>query len=112
MVVWAVIPCCTAATTDYAGLLVVRLSLGFCEAAYFPGCLYLLSARYTRKELVKRTELLYSGLLLSGAFSGSMSAGIINGRNGARGIAAWRWLFIIEGSGLVSVALIPFFYCF
>ncbi|KAE8422772.1 major facilitator superfamily domain-containing protein [Aspergillus pseudocaelatus] len=100
MVVWSVISCCTAATTDYAGLLVVRLSLGFSEAAHFPGCLYLLSARYTRKELVKQTELLYSGSLLSGAFSGSMSAGIINGRNGARGIAAWRWLFIIEGSGL------------
>jgi len=57
----------------------------------------LLSAWYTRKELGKRTALLYSGSLLSGAFSGLIAAGITNGLAGAQGIAAWRWLFIIEG---------------
>ncbi|KAE8330335.1 MFS general substrate transporter [Aspergillus sergii] len=109
MVVWGVISCCTAATTNYTGLLVARFFLGFSEAAYFPGCLYLLSAWYTRKELVKRTALLYSGSLLSGAFSGLISAGITNGLNGARGISAWRWLFIVEGAVTVFVALIAFF---
>ncbi|KAK4926360.1 hypothetical protein LTR66_016354, partial [Elasticomyces elasticus] len=64
---------------------------------YQPGCLYLLSAWYTRKELVKRTAFLYSGSLISGAFSGLIAAGITNGLSGARGISAWRWLFIIEG---------------
>ncbi|RAL01117.1 MFS general substrate transporter [Aspergillus ibericus CBS 121593] len=109
MVVWGVISCCTAATKDFAGLVVVRFFLGFVEAAYFPGCLYLLSAWYTRKELVKRTALLYAGSLISGAFSGLISAGITSGLNGARGIAAWRWLFIIEGSLTIFAALIAFF---
>ncbi|CRG85121.1 putative transporter C11D3,18C [Talaromyces islandicus] len=76
---------------------------------YQPGCLYLLSAWYTRKELVKRTALLYAGSLISGAFSGLISAGITSGLNGARGIAAWRWLFIIEGALTIFVALIAFF---
>ncbi|KAJ5919165.1 hypothetical protein N7466_010108 [Penicillium verhagenii] len=109
MVVWGVISCCTAVTKDFGGLLAVRFFLGFIEAAYFPGCLYLLSAWYTRKELVKRTALLYAGSLISGAFSGLISAGITSGLNGARGIAAWRWLFIIEGSLTIFVALIAFF---
>ncbi|KAJ5729718.1 uncharacterized protein N7483_004226 [Penicillium malachiteum] len=109
MVVWGVISCCTAVTKDFGGLLAVRFFLGFIEAAYFPGCLYLLSAWYTRKELVKRTALLYAGSLISGAFSGLISAGITSGLNGARGIAAWRWLFIIEGSLTIFAALVAFF---
>ncbi|KAJ6079707.1 MFS general substrate transporter [Penicillium canescens] len=98
MLAWGVISTCTAATQSYGGLLACRFILGFVEAAYFPGCLYLLSAWYTRKELVKRTALLYSGSLISGAFSGLIAAGITNGLSGARGIAAWRWLFIMEGA--------------
>lgn len=72
-----------------------------------PGCLYLLTAWYTRKEVGKRTALLYCGSLISGAFSGLIAAGITSGMAGARGIAAWRWLFIIEGALTVSYKNIP-----
>ncbi|KAJ1716365.1 major facilitator superfamily domain-containing protein [Aspergillus flavus] len=106
MVVWGIISCLTAVTKDFGGLLAVRFFLGIVEAAYSPGCLYFLSAWYTRKELVERTALLYVGSLISGAFSGLISAGITSGLNGARGIAAWRWLFIIEGSLTVYIAII------
>ena len=34
---------------------------------------------------------------MSGAFSGLIAAGILNGLENARGISAWRWLFILEG---------------
>ncbi|RAL59817.1 hypothetical protein DID88_000446 [Monilinia fructigena] len=61
------------------------------------------------KELVKRTALFYSGSLLSGAFSGLISAGITNGLNGAKGLSAWRWLFIVEGAITVFIALFGFF---
>lgn len=52
--------------------------------------------------MVKRTALLYSGSIISGAFSGLIAAGVINNLNGARGLMAWRWLFIIEGAITVS----------
>jgi len=52
-----------------------------------------------------RTAILYSGALISGAFSGLLTAGITDGMDGARGIRAWRWLFIIEGSITVVIAL-------
>lgn len=45
--------------------------------------------RYTRKELGFRTALLYSGSLISGAFSGLLTAGITDGMDGVRGILAW-----------------------
>lgn len=66
-----------------------RLILGIVEAAYFPGCLFFLSMWYTRKELGFRTAMLYSGSLISGAFSGLISAGITDGMDGKRGLLAW-----------------------
>ncbi|EHK48771.1 hypothetical protein TRIATDRAFT_83645 [Trichoderma atroviride IMI 206040] len=109
MVAWGIVSTATAATTTFGGLLVCRLLLGIIEAAYFPGCLYLLSCWYTRKELVKRTALLYSGSIISGAFSGLFAAGITQNLDGARGLSAWRWLFIIEGCMTITVAIIACF---
>jgi len=56
-----------------------------------------------------RTALLYSGALISGAFSGLIAAGITSNLNGARGLLAWRWLFIIEGSVTVLFAAAALF---
>lgn len=36
-----------------------------------------------------RTAILYSGSLISGAFSGLIAAGVSSGLDGAKGIAAW-----------------------
>ncbi|KAG8158410.1 hypothetical protein KVR01_011532 [Diaporthe batatas] len=109
MIVWGVISAATAACHNAAGLLTVRFFLGFVEAAYFPGCLYYLSCWYTRKELGFRTSVLYSGALISGAFSGLISAGITGNMDGLRGFRAWKWLFIIEGVVTVVVAFGAFF---
>ncbi len=89
-------------------LLAVRIILGLVESPYFPGALFLLSTWYTKKELAFRTAFLYSGSLLSGAFSGFISAGIQGGLDGALGHESWRWLFWIEGAitGLVAIVSI------
>jgi MFS family permease len=63
-----------------------------------------LSCWYTRKELGLRTALLYSGALISGAFSGLIAAGITANLTGVRGYNAWQWLFIIEGVITIAVA--------
>ncbi|KAL9067556.1 MAG: hypothetical protein Q9157_006772 [Trypethelium eluteriae] len=104
MMVWGVVSGATAGCQTYGGLVAVRFFLGFVEAAYFPGCLFFLSSWYTRKELAFRTAMLYSGSLISGAFSGLIAAGITAHMDGDRGLRAWRWLFIIEGSITVVIA--------
>ncbi|KAK3501759.1 major facilitator superfamily domain-containing protein [Neurospora crassa] len=109
MIVWGTISAATSACTSVTGLYVVRFLLGFVEAAYFPGCLYYLSCWYTRSELGLRTAILYSGSLLSGAFSGLITAGVVSGLDGARGFHAWQWLFILEGSATIFVAFACFF---
>jgi MFS family permease len=103
MVIWGTISTLTAAVQSFTGLLLVRFFLGFVEAAYFPGCLFFLSSWYTRKELAFRTAILYSGSLISGAFSGLIAAGIVGGLDGARGLRAWRWMFVCPNLTLVNV---------
>ena len=109
MTIWGVISAATAGAQSYGGLIAIRFFLGFVEAAYFPGCLFFLSSWYTRKELGFRTALLFSGALISGAFSGLITAGIKDGLDGARGLRAWRWLFIIEGVITIFVAFCAYF---
>ena len=107
MIVWGIVSGCTGAVQSYGGIVGIRFVLGFIEAAYFPGCLFFLSSwvglvqtwechgqrltvsQYTRKELGLRTALLYSGSLISGAFSGLISAGITEGMDGLKGLGAW-----------------------
>ncbi|KAL8809621.1 MAG: hypothetical protein Q9200_003256 [Gallowayella weberi] len=109
MIVWGVISAATAAAESFGGLIAIRFFLGFVEAAYFPGCLFFLSSWYTRKELGFRTAILYSGSLMSGAFSGLITAGITGGMDGKRGLRAWRWLFIIEGVITIVIAFAAYF---
>jgi MFS family permease len=105
MAAWGVVSGLTAITHDFKGLVLVRFFLGFVEAPYFPGALFLLSSWYSRKELALRTSILYTGSLLSGGLGGLVGAGIQSGLDGARGIPAWKWLFIIEAGITVFVAL-------
>lgn len=108
MFIWGTISALTSTVHSFGGLVACRFFLGFIEAVYFPGCLFLLSSWYTRKELALRTSILYCGSLISGAFSGLLGAAIMENMDGMRGISGWRWLFIIEGS--FTVLVVPFAY--
>jgi hypothetical protein len=55
----------------------------------------MLSIFYTRKEIASRIALLYCAQILATGFSGLIAAGIFEGLDGVRGIAGWRWLFIL-----------------
>ncbi|KAF8448652.1 major facilitator superfamily domain-containing protein [Boletus edulis BED1] len=89
-----------------------RVFIGLPEAAFYPGAMYLLSRWYTRKELALRSAVFYVGLLISNAFGSLIAAGILANMQGKLGIAAWRWLFYIEGAitmflGLQTLWLLP-----
>lgn len=109
MIVWGIVSGTTALVQNFTGLVVVRFFLGFVEAPYFPGALFLLSSWYTRKELALRTSILYAGSLLSGGFGGLIGAGVQSGLDGALGIPSWRWLFIIEAAITVFIAICALF---
>ncbi|PNY24303.1 transporter [Tolypocladium capitatum] len=109
MGLWGVVSACTALVTGFKGLVICRFFLGFMEAPFFPGALFLLSSWYTPRELATRTAVLYTGSLLSSAFGGLVGAGVRYGLDGTRGLRPWQWLFIIEGASTVALSCIAIF---
>ncbi|KAI6017147.1 major facilitator superfamily domain-containing protein [Pisolithus marmoratus] len=88
---WGSISALTGLTRDYNTIITCRVLLGLFEAAYFPGCAYLLSSWYPRKELGLRTALLAAGGLAAFAFGSLWAAAVLGTMEGKLHIAAWRW---------------------
>lgn len=112
VIAWGSVSAATGAVQSYGALLAVRVLLGATEAVFFPGALYYLSAWYTKSELGKRYAVLFIGQQIGNGFGGLIAAGILNGMQGTAGLAAWRWLFIIEGAltvflGAIFAVLMP-----
>ncbi|KAK5124451.1 hypothetical protein LTR85_001668 [Meristemomyces frigidus] len=111
---WGLVSCLTSQVKTYGDIVACRFILGLVEAPFFAGVLFYLSKWYTKSELNLRMSIFYSGSLLSGAFGNLIAAGILHGLAGVRGLAAWQWLYIIEGSitmavGIVIVFVLPDF---
>ena len=94
---------------SYYGVLVARFVLGFVEAAFFPGALYLIARWYKRNELSRRTAFLTCGSIISNAFGSLIASGILSMMEDVLGFAAWRWLFFMEGGVTILVSIIAFF---
>ncbi|KAF2656246.1 MFS general substrate transporter [Lophiostoma macrostomum CBS 122681] len=103
---WGVVSMCQAFTRNYDGLFASRFILGLVEAPFLPGVFFLMSCYYKRTELPPRMAILYGSNMLASAFGGLIAAGIISQMEGAAGRPAWEWLFIIEGSMTVVIALL------
>ncbi|KAL8280340.1 hypothetical protein RQP46_007257 [Phenoliferia psychrophenolica] len=90
---------------NYAGFLTTRLVLGCCEAGYIPAALVTISSWYKKDEMAFRNSCLFLGREIASACAGLFAFGILR-LAGVRGLAGWRWLFIIEGLLAVFVAII------
>ncbi|CAG9982302.1 unnamed protein product [Clonostachys byssicola] len=109
VMIWGVVSGATGFTQNFGGLAALRFLVGVTEAPYFPGCIFLLSSWYTKRELPSRIAVFYLGYTLASAFGGLMAAGILSGMDGLGGYAAWRWIFILEGALTVVIGIPAFF---
>ncbi|KAI1305520.1 allantoate permease [Xylaria venustula] len=109
MTIWGVISTSQSAARSFGGLIATRFFLGFAEAPFFPGAIFLMSSWYTREEMAYRIAWFYSGSSLSNAFGGLIGAGVLSNLSGSHGIAGWRWLFIIEGTITIAAAIVSGF---
>ncbi|PLB50641.1 MFS general substrate transporter [Aspergillus steynii IBT 23096] len=107
---WGLVSLCQAFTRNFAGLFICRIVLGLVEGPFLPGVFFLMSCWYKRSELPPRIAFLYGANMLASAFGGLIAAGIVARMEGKLGRPAWEWLFIIEGSMTIAIALlvIPF----
>lgn len=98
-----------AFVTSYGGLIATRFFLGLAEAGIFPGSFYLISFWYKREEAQKRFTIYWSSVILAGAFGGLLATGISQ-MEGLRGLAAWQWIFCLEGIASILVGIAAYFF--
>ncbi|KAL2810715.1 major facilitator superfamily domain-containing protein [Aspergillus granulosus] len=111
---WGIVTISTAAVHNYGGIIACRIALGCVEAHQYPGMLFYLSKWYKTTEYTLRLSLCFAAGLVANAFGPLIAAGISSGLDGARGLSAWRWLYLIEGAvsicgGILIIALLPDF---
>ncbi len=111
MITWGIIATCTGATQNFAGLFSCRFLLGIAEAGFLPSIIYHLTFWYPADRLPVRVAIGVALPTLSGSLSGILSFAI-SFLNGKRGLAGWRWLFIIEGipavlCGVITLIWLP-----
>ena len=94
---WGAISMGLGGASNYATVTGVRFVLGVFEAGLFPGLVYYLTFWYRTDERSIRVAFILASATLAGAFGGAIAYGVGH-MNQARGISAWRWLFIIEGA--------------
>ncbi|KAK2466178.1 hypothetical protein APHAL10511_001820 [Amanita phalloides] len=104
MMLWGAVSVCTGLVTNYHQVFFARFLLGFMEAAFFPGALFLISKWYKRNELSTRMAILTCGSIISNAFGSLFASLILHVADGWGGYAAWRWLFFLEGGLTMVVA--------
>ncbi|KAI0743512.1 MFS general substrate transporter [Daedaleopsis nitida] len=109
MICWGALTMLIAATRNYGGLVATRFLLGTFEAGLFPGLVYCLTFWYKPNERAIRIALILAGATLGGAFGSAIAYGI-GQLNGAHGLEAWRWLFLIEG--IPAIILAPLIYLY
>jgi sugar phosphate permease len=106
MVTWGAVATLQVAATNFAGILVLRLILGGCEAGFFAGVVFYFTLFYRRSELGFRISVFFGSALLAAAFSGCISYGVFQIKGTP--LEGWQWLMLIEGLLTVIVGAIAF----
>ncbi|KDQ58537.1 hypothetical protein JAAARDRAFT_193095 [Jaapia argillacea MUCL 33604] len=108
-VIWGIICSLVSLVHDSSQLLTIRFFLGVAEAGFLPGIIYWMGCWYPRPMQGRRFAVLYSAVSLTGAFGGLLATAI-HSLNGKRGIAGWRWIFIVEGCITAGLGVLSFFF--
>ncbi|KAJ6161293.1 hypothetical protein N7470_004689 [Penicillium chermesinum] len=109
MLSWGAITMGLGGAHTFAQVTGIRFLLGVMEAGLFPGFVYYLTFWYRNSERSIRVALILASATLAGAFGGAIAYGVGH-MNGAQGLSAWRWLFIIEGAPSCASAILVWFF--
>lgn len=90
-------------------LLIQRFFLGLIAAPIYPGCIYVISLFYKRKELAARVTLVYTASIFATGMNGLLAAPLFRTMRGKLGLSGWRWLYIIFGVISVVMSALSFF---
>jgi ACS family tartrate transporter-like MFS transporter len=105
MITWGLLAAANCLVYNKNSLYVARLLLGAAEAGFFPGIMVYLCQWFPSRERATAITLFMIGNPIAIIFGAPISTSLLTLGN-MIGIAAWRWLFILEGipAALLGVA--------
>ncbi len=108
LILWGVISSCTMFVRTPFSFYAFRFLLGLAEGGFFPGVIFYLMYWFPASVRARSVSRFMIGMPLSG-FLGAPLSGAILGLSGARGLAGWQWLFLLEGAPAIVLGFIlPF----
>jgi ACS family tartrate transporter-like MFS transporter len=108
MISWGLVTVLTGFVRTPGQFYAVRLCLGVAEASFLPGMIVYLTHWFRLRERGRAIACLYAAVPTA-SLIGSPLAGWLLGAHW-RGMAGWRWLFIVEGTPAVIIGIITIFY--
>ncbi|KAH8646920.1 putative vitamin H transporter [Xylariales sp. PMI_506] len=91
---WGLVLACHAATSNFAGLMVLRVMLGILESTMSPGFSLMTSMWYRRSEHAVRHSFWFAGNCVGSIFGALIAFGITHLHDT---LAPWKWIFVIFG---------------
>ncbi|KAE8352718.1 major facilitator superfamily domain-containing protein [Aspergillus coremiiformis] len=109
MTSWSLVALCQFWLRDRASFLACRALVGIFSGGFTPTMILYLSYFYKHHELSIRLGFWYSSQAVADVLAGLLAYGILHLR-GYAGQAGWRWLFLIEGSLTLVLAILSFLF--
>ncbi|KAF3990294.1 hypothetical protein FT663_03237 [Candidozyma haemuli var. vulneris] len=108
--IWSILTILTYRVQNVTDLQVLRFFIGSLEAPSYLAFQYLFGTFiYNPGMIARRSMVYYFGQYIGVMTSGLISGAIVNNFEGVGGLAAWRWIFIIDGIISVVVAILGFY---
>jgi D-galactonate transporter len=113
MVVWGLLSASLLFVTDATSFYVLRFLTGAAEAGFFPGIVLFLSRWFPSARRGRVMAMFMAAIPLSGVLGGPLSGWMLDHfAAGQGGMAAWQWLFLLQGLptvalGIILLAMLP-----
>ncbi|AGO12215.1 AaceriAEL143Wp [[Ashbya] aceris (nom. inval.)] len=107
---WGLLTLAMYRATSFEYCCAVRFFQAVFESCTFSGTHLILGSWYKEKELALRSAVFTASGLVGSMCSGMMQVAIFDAMDGRRGIAGWRWLFIIDFLVTVPIAIYGFIF--
>lgn len=108
-VCWSILTVCIYRVESVGQLKAIWFFVGAFEAPAYLAYQYLFGCWYKVDEMARRSMIYYFGQFLGLMTSGLLSGAIERNLDGTNGLAAWQWIFIVDGILSVVVGFIGFY---
>ncbi|CAK7895504.1 probable transporter Seo1p [[Candida] anglica] len=108
-IVWSIITICLSQVHTVPQLKALRFLIGCLESPSYFSYQFLFGSWYKSYECSRRSMIFYLGQYLGLLTSSLLSGSIVRTLNDARGMASWRWIFIIDGVISIAVGAIGYY---